>query len=73
MKMHNSLNNIMYIFIFQSFCSKKSEDENLGSTYSHSPDSYRVIGSLSNMPEFSLAFQCPPGSSMNPIEKCEIW
>lgn len=39
----------------------------------HSPARYRVIGPLSNMPEFSEVFQCKPGSPMNPTNKCEIW
>ncbi|XP_022105066.1 endothelin-converting enzyme 1-like [Acanthaster planci] len=39
----------------------------------HSPEKYRVIGSLSNLPAFSEAFQCPIGSPMNPAVKCEVW
>ena len=36
---------------------------------------YRVIGSLSNMPEFQQAFQCPAGSAMvrPPEKRCEVW
>ncbi|XP_065172885.1 endothelin-converting enzyme homolog isoform X2 [Atheta coriaria] len=40
---------------------------------SHSPAQYRVIGSLSNLREFSEAFRCEPGSRMNPKNKCELW
>lgn len=39
----------------------------------HSPPKYRVIGSLSNLPEFSNEFNCPLGSKMNPVDKCEVW
>ncbi|XP_029721735.2 endothelin-converting enzyme 1 [Aedes albopictus] len=39
----------------------------------HSPSKYRVLGVLSNMPEFSEAFQCPSGSKMNPKKKCRVW
>lgn len=39
----------------------------------HSPARYRVIGPLSNMPEFKDAYQCPVGSPMNPRAKCEVW
>jgi len=39
----------------------------------HSPARYRVIGPLSNMPEFENAYQCPVGSPMNPRVKCEVW
>ncbi|XP_023289437.1 membrane metallo-endopeptidase-like 1, partial [Orussus abietinus] len=36
---------------------------------SHSDHSFRVIGSLSNNPDFSKAFHCPAGSPMNPRKK----
>lgn len=39
----------------------------------HSPPKFRVIGSLSNLKEFSQEFECPLGSPMNPHDKCEMW
>lgn len=39
----------------------------------HSPDRFRVIGSLKNSKEFAADFKCAPGTPMNPIEKCELW
>ena len=60
----------------QAWCSNTSKTSlyrYLGQYLSHSPDYYRVIGSLSNMREFSSAFQCKPGTQMNPIKKCEVW
>lgn len=39
----------------------------------HSPAKFRVIGSLSNLKEFSSEFKCPLGSNMNPRDKCEVW
>lgn len=39
----------------------------------HSPGQFRVLGSLSNMPEFARDFNCPLGSKMNPVEKCSVW
>ncbi|XP_069683173.1 endothelin-converting enzyme homolog [Periplaneta americana] len=39
----------------------------------HSPAKYRVIGTLSNMEDFSEAWSCPAGSNMNPKEKCVLW
>ena len=47
----------------------------LVATNPHSPPKFRVNGPLSNLPEFSAAFQCKDGSPMSrPKEKrCEIW
>ncbi|XP_061390527.1 neprilysin-4-like [Musca vetustissima] len=39
----------------------------------HVPDKFRVIGPLSNFPQFAKVFHCPAGSGMNPIKKCEIY
>ena len=41
----------------------------------HPTGEYRVIGPLSNLPEFAKAFGCKPGSAMvRPAEKrCEVW
>lgn len=39
----------------------------------HTPERFRVLGSVSNLAEFSEAFKCPPGSKMNPRDKCSLW
>jgi len=41
----------------------------------HPIGKYRVIGSLSNMPEFAQTFSCPAGSGMvrPPEKRCEVW
>lgn len=39
----------------------------------HSPEKYRVNGALSNFKEFSRIFDCPEGSPMNPVKRCESW
>ena len=39
----------------------------------HSPGIFRVVGTLSNTPEFAEQFHCPQGSRMNPVEKCDVW
>lgn len=37
------------------------------------PSEIRVMGSFSNMYEFSRDFNCPLGTHMNPEQKCVIW
>lgn len=39
----------------------------------HPNATYRVNGPLSNMPEFTEAFKCPPGSPMHRDKRTEIW
>ncbi|KAF7988508.1 hypothetical protein HCN44_001081 [Aphidius gifuensis] len=39
----------------------------------HAPIKFRIVGTLSNMPEFAKDFNCPSGSNMNPIKKCSVW
>ena len=34
---------------------------------------FRVLGPLSNNPEFAAAFSCPKNTPMNPQDKCRIW
>jgi predicted metalloendopeptidase len=39
----------------------------------HPNDKLRVIGTLSNMPEFRAAFHCAAGDKMVRAERCQIW
>jgi putative endopeptidase len=39
----------------------------------HPVAKYRVIGPVSNLPEFQQAFQCKPGSPMVRADACEVW
>ena len=39
----------------------------------HSPGPIRVVGPLSNSREFAAAYNCKPGSRMNPGDKCSVW
>ncbi|XP_059807760.1 endothelin-converting enzyme 1-like isoform X2 [Hypanus sabinus] len=40
---------------------------------SHSPSMYRVIGAVTNSIDFAKHFNCPEGSQMNPVQKCDVW
>jgi len=42
-------------------------------TDSHSYPKYRIIGTLHNYDKFAEAFNCKPGSAMNPEKKCSLW
>ncbi len=44
-------------------------------TDSHSPGTYRILGPLSNMPEFHEAFNCAEGDNMyrNDGERAKVW
>lgn len=66
---------LFWINYAHTLCSKYRPEylRNLMITDSHAPDSTRVIGPLSNRPEFAKDFECPSGSSMNPVQKCSVW
>jgi len=39
----------------------------------HSPAEFRVLGTLSNVPEFAKAFNCSAKAKMNPKKRCKLW
>jgi predicted metalloendopeptidase len=39
----------------------------------HSPGKFRLIGPLSNMPEFQKAFSCKAGDPMVRVDACRVW
>lgn len=39
----------------------------------YAPGEFRVIGTLSNQPEFSSVYNCTKYSKMNPLSKCQIF
>lgn len=57
------------------WCMTETDDylQTMNAKDAHSPGRFRVIGAVSNMPEFAEAFNCPLGSKMNPVEKCSLW
>ncbi|KAH8381748.1 hypothetical protein KR093_011645, partial [Drosophila rubida] len=66
---------MFWISAGQTWCAKyrKESLKMRITTGVHSPSEFRVLGSLSNMKDFSKDFQCPEGSPMNPVHKCEVW
>ncbi|XP_057327202.1 neprilysin-2-like [Microplitis mediator] len=65
-------NQLFWIAYATRWCKSKSFLRKTYSTDEHAPPDKRVIGSLSNNPEFSKDFNCPLGSNMNPVKKCSI-
>ena len=45
----------------------------LGTIDPHSPGRWRVIGAVSNMPEFQKAFHCKPDAPMIRKNSCRVW
>lgn len=66
---------LFWISAAQSWCSVYTP-ETLKSkiiTEYHSPERFRIIGSLSNAVDFAKDFNCPIGSTMNQVQKCQVW
>ncbi|KAH8294815.1 hypothetical protein KR018_003377, partial [Drosophila ironensis] len=66
---------MFWISAGQTWCAKyrKESLKMRITTGVHSPSEFRVLGSFSNMKDFAKDFQCPEGSPMNPVHKCEVW
>ncbi|XP_070137530.1 neprilysin-2 isoform X1 [Drosophila bipectinata] len=66
---------MFWISAGQTWCAKyrKESLKMRITTGVHSPSEFRVLGSFSNMKDFAKDFQCPDGSPMNPVHKCEVW
>jgi predicted metalloendopeptidase len=39
----------------------------------HSPNPFRIVGVVQNMPEFGKAFGCKTGQPMMPANACHVW
>ncbi|XP_046387959.1 endothelin-converting enzyme homolog isoform X2 [Ischnura elegans] len=66
---------LFFLGFAQVWCSSSTEEDTkfLIENNAHTPPKFRVIGPLSNLPDFSKEFKCPLGSPMNPHDKCEVW
>lgn len=66
---------MFWISAANTWCSKyrnKSLEKRI-KTGAHSPGLFRVQGPFSNSAEFAKDFNCPAGSKMNSVQKCEVW
>lgn len=68
-------NQMFFISFAQVWCSnmRKESAINRVLTGVHSPGRFRVIGTLQNSKDFSEAFGCKKGTTMNPEKKCYVW
>lgn len=66
---------LFFISFAQTWCNDMYENNRLKwiITERHLPGEIRVIGTLSNMKEFSEEFRCQSGTPMNPVNKCLIY
>ncbi|DBA05274.1 TPA: hypothetical protein N0F65_007436 [Lagenidium giganteum] len=71
----NEAQQLFFLSFAQAFCSKVSDAAMAQrlATDPHSPEQARVNGVMQNNKDFASAFQCAPGSPMNPTQKCELW
>ncbi|CAH8841671.1 unnamed protein product [Trichobilharzia szidati] len=66
---------LFFIGFAQLWCIKSLPQSILNTVLfdSHTVEQYRVIGTLTNSEEFAKVFDCPAGSPMNPVKKCQVW
>ncbi len=64
-----------FISFAQTRCQNQTAESArmLRKTDPHSPDNWRVNGTLQNFEELGKAFKCKAGQPMMPINSCRIW
>eukprot|EP00833_Pecoramyces_ruminatium_P001925 jgi/Orpsp1_1/1175957/evm.model.c7180000055872.1 len=67
-----SIDQLFFIYFGQTWCSNEQTYEDIKES-NYPPYKYRVNGVVSNLKQFSKAFNCPANSPMNPKNKCSIW
>jgi len=68
-----SLEQLFFIAFGQVYCNTDDEYFYSNENNVHSPNRFRVNGSVSNNKYFAKAFNCPSNSPMNPSNKCILW
>ncbi|KAI9282166.1 hypothetical protein BY458DRAFT_497397 [Sporodiniella umbellata] len=65
---------LFFINYGRVWCNKNAFTQDLPTkNRNRSPAEWIVNGAIQNSESFSVAFQCPKGSPMNPTAKCKIW
>lgn len=66
---------LFFVAFAQNWCAKTARPMAETALHNdvHSPPEWRVKGVVMNSPAFAKAFQCRPGSPMNPTSKCKLW
>jgi putative endopeptidase len=66
-----------FLSVGQIWCNKSRDEmtKRMVATNPHSFAKFRVVGPLTNMPEFSKAFGCKAGAKMRPAAEnmCKVW
>lgn len=70
-----SAEQLFFLGFAQLWCSSYDNIHYWEELYSdHTISKYRVLGAVTNLAEFSSAYNCPLGSKMNPtMNKCKLW
>jgi predicted metalloendopeptidase len=66
----------VYFYSFaQSWCTQQAvkSERQQAATDPHAPSEFRVNGAVKNSVDFAAAFQCKPGTKMNPKKRCLVW
>ena len=65
----------LYLGFAQVWCQNSTEESKrlLAAVDPHSDAHSRVLGPLSNTPEFGKAFSCKVGDPMMPAKTCRVW
>lgn len=66
---------MFWISFARTFCEHQDRDSLKDAIMNdtHTINEFRIIGSFSNLPEFSDDFSCSSYSNMKPTKKCTIW
>ena len=72
---HFTPKQLFFLFFAQVWCDQHRPKlkKTMLEQWTHMPGEYRINVPLSNLEQFSQAFNCPSGSRMNPVKKCRLW